>query len=448
MAIKFYKETNFKDLENTSREIGINKIPKEWGVKRLNEVSNIMMGQSPPSSAYNNRGGGLPFIQGSRDFGDMYPSITTFTTICNKKAPKGSILFSVRAPVGDVNIADRELCIGRGIAAIFPTNTLLNSSYLYYYLVYMAPTIKRQSSGTTFESIKKSDLEYLPIPLPPLEEQKSIADVLSTIDREIENINNLIEKTEKLKKNLMNLLLYGKIRIKKENNIYRFYKETNFKDLGNVSIEIGINKIPKEWEVKKLKDIVIKAKMGGTPSRNISEYWNGDIPFIKAQDITKTGKYSYQTEEYITEYGLKNSNAWIIPKDSLLLSAYGSIGFLKINKIPIATNQQIIGIIPKEEIVDIEFLYYWYLYFQPFWNKFIKTTTLPHLTQEIILDSPVPVPPLEEQKSIADVLSTIDRKIDLLKRKKELIIEVKKWFMKKLLTGEIRIKILENDNKQ
>jgi type I restriction enzyme S subunit len=195
---------------------------------------------------------------------------------------------------------------------------------------------------------------------------------------------------------------------------------------------------PKDWNVRKLKDVIIKAKSGGTPRRNVPEYWNGNIPFAKAQDITKAGKYLYNTEELITEKGLENSNAWIVPKDSLLLTIYGSLGFVAINKILVATNQAIVGIIPNKNIIDTEFLYYWYLYFKPYWSKFIKKGTQPNLTLEIVLNSSVPIPPLEEQKKIAEILNTVDfiiidttnliEKLKLLKEKTlNLLITGKIW---------------------
>jgi len=209
-----------------------------------------------------------------------------------------------------------------------------------------------------------------------------------------------------------------------------FYKETEFKDT-----EIG--RIPKEWEIKRLKDIVIKAKMGGTPRRNISEYWKGNIPFVKIEDITMSGKYLYNTEEFITEKGLENSSVWIVPKDSLLLAIYGSLGSIGINKIDVATNQAIVGIIPNNDILGIEFLYYYYLYFKPHWYKFIKKSTQPNLTLGIILDSLVPIPPLEEQKKIAEILSNIDgaiQKTDEIIGKTE---SLKKGLMQELLTKGI-----------
>ncbi|MBD6956464.1 MAG: restriction endonuclease subunit S, partial [Thermoplasmatales archaeon] len=214
------------------------------------------------------------------------------------------------------------------------------------------------------------------------------------------------------------------------NEKIEFHRETEFKDT-----EIG--RIPKEWEVNKLSDIVIKAKMGGTPRRDISEYWNGEIPFVKIQDITISGKYLYMAEEFITEKGLENSNAWIVPKDSLLLAIYGSVGSTSITKIPVTTNQAIVGIIPNSRVEDIEFLYYWYLYFKSHWYKFIKKGTQPNLTLEIVLDSLVPLPPLEEQKKIAYIISSID---EAIQKTDELIAKTerfKKGVMKELLTKGI-----------
>jgi len=212
-----------------------------------------------------------------------------------------------------------------------------------------------------------------------------------------------------------------------------FRKETEFQ-------ETEIGKFPKEWKVKKLKEIVIKAKAGGTPRRNISEYWNGNIPFVKIQDITRSNKYLYTSEEFITEKGLKNSNAWIVPKDSLLLAIYGSLGSIAINKVPVATNQAIVGIIPNSSIINTEFLYYWFLYFKPYWYKFIKKSTQPNLTLEIVLNSLVPTPPLEEQKRIAGVLSMIDGGIEGVDRAIAKLERIKRALLNELLTGRIRVR--------
>src|SRR5512145_2270842 len=95
-----------------------NKLPEGWEWKKLDEVSDVIMGQSPPGDTYNETGNGMPFLQGKAEFTHYCPKHVKYTTNPSKVAPEGSILISVRAPVGDVNIANLDYCIGRGLASI------------------------------------------------------------------------------------------------------------------------------------------------------------------------------------------------------------------------------------------------------------------------------------------------------------------------------------------
>ena len=212
-------------------------------------------------------------------------------------------------------------------------------------------------------------------------------------------------------------------------NKIEFYKETNFK-------ETSIGKIPEDWNVRKLEDIVEKIKAGGTPLTTNKEYWNGNIPFVKIEDITAASKYLVKTAVSISKKGLENSNAWIVPENSLLLAMYGSLGELAINSIPVATNQAILGIIPKNKS-DVEFLYYWFSYFKPAWKKFAKPTTQANLTAEIVKNILVPFPKIEEREVIAWVLSVVDlaiQRTDMVIAKTE---RLKKGLMQTLLTKGI-----------
>jgi len=213
-----------------------------------------------------------------------------------------------------------------------------------------------------------------------------------------------------------------------------FYREKEFK-----KTEIG--EIPKEWEVKRLGEVVIKLKAGGTPKTSVKEYYqNGYIPFVKIEDLTTNGKYLRKTLLKITEEGLRNSSAWLVPENSLLLAMYGSLGEVSINKIQVATNQAILGIIPNSNKLELEYLYYWLLYFKPKWNLYAKTTTQANLTKQIVENSFIPLPPLPEQKAIAQRLKTIDDQIENLKNQKETLQKIKKKFMDLLLTGKVRVK--------
>jgi type I restriction enzyme S subunit len=208
-----------------------------------------------------------------------------------------------------------------------------------------------------------------------------------------------------------------------------FYREVNFKDT-----EIG--RIPKDWEVSKLEKICEKIKAGGTPLTTKKEFWGGNIPFVKIEDMTSSGKYLMKTSSSITKAGLENSNAWLVPEKSLLLAMYGSLGEVSINTINVATNQAILGIIPKEKD-DVEFLYYWFLYFKPCWRKFAKPTTQANLTAEIVRNSTIPLPAPQERRKIAEILSTIDKAIQ---KTNEIIAKterLKKGLMQELLTKGI-----------
>jgi len=204
--LTFYKETEFQDTE-------IGKIPKDWKTEKLSSLATIIMGQSPPSSTYNKEGKGLPFIQGKMEFGKMYPSPTTYTSRPLKIAEKGDVLMSVRAPVGDVNIAPYKLCIGRGLAAIRFNPKMANNLFYFYYLQSIKNRLESLGKGSTFKAITKKDLEELRIVYLPLNEQKGIANILLTIDDAIELYYREKEKLLRLRRGLMGVLLTGRVRV-------------------------------------------------------------------------------------------------------------------------------------------------------------------------------------------------------------------------------------------
>jgi len=129
----------------------------------LVEVANINMGQSPPGSAYNEDGSGMPFLQGNAEFGEVSPKHIKCTSITTKIASKGDILLSVRAPVGEINIADRSYCIGRGLSALSMKDKDLNA-FLKHVLIFLRADLEKKSTGSTFKAINKQVLEMIGVP--------------------------------------------------------------------------------------------------------------------------------------------------------------------------------------------------------------------------------------------------------------------------------------------
>jgi len=183
----------FKD--NIKQEYYILQTGGDWPEVKLGEIAAIIAGQSPQGIFYNENGVGAPFYQGIKDYGERYlKSPTVWTTKVTKMAQPGDILMSVRAPVGAINITKDEVCIGRGLAAIRGLNGT-HRDYLYYFLTYISDMVVG-NEGTLFDSINKTQIENIKIALPPLAEQKAIADVLSSFDDKIELLNRQNETLE------------------------------------------------------------------------------------------------------------------------------------------------------------------------------------------------------------------------------------------------------------
>ena len=187
------------------KDTPIGKIPVDWEVVKLSKISEINMGQSPPSTDCNEQGDGLPFYQDNAEFGTKYPSPQKWCNRPKKIADEGDILISVRAPVGEINIAPHKCCIGRGIAAVRAKD--LDDKFLYQSMLLRRKALRKMAQGSTSQTINHKGLSEMLLLLPPPPEQKKIAKILTTLDDPIEKTAKIIEKTKVLKKGLMQRLV-------------------------------------------------------------------------------------------------------------------------------------------------------------------------------------------------------------------------------------------------
>ena len=167
---------------------------------RLEDVCSINMGQSPESSSYNEAGEGIPFFQGNADFGKLHPTVRVWCDAPTKIAEQGDILISVRAPIGALNIADVQCCIGRGLAALTVNERLCYQKYLWYALECKVDELNSKGTGSTFKAINKKTLAETEISLPPLEEQRRIAAVLDKVSDLIAKRREQLDKLDELVK--------------------------------------------------------------------------------------------------------------------------------------------------------------------------------------------------------------------------------------------------------
>lgn len=167
---------------------------------RLDELCIINMGQSPDSSTYNEDGNGLPFFQGNADFGVTYPVVRMWCSEPTKRAQIDDILISVRAPIGALNIANCECCIGRGLAALTVNKNSCIQKYLWYALSNKVEELNSKGTGSTFKAINKKILAETEIPLPSLDEQRKIAAVLDKVSSLIAKRRQQLDKLDELVK--------------------------------------------------------------------------------------------------------------------------------------------------------------------------------------------------------------------------------------------------------
>jgi type I restriction enzyme S subunit len=146
-------------------------------IHRLDEVCELLMGQAPNGEAYNTDGNGWPLIAGAGDFGDVYPAAKKFTTIASKVSQVGDIVLGIRATVGEKVLSDGVYCLGRGVAGL-RARPKLESRYLWHWLTHVRPKLASKAKGATFKQVNREDIGELEIPLPPLAEQRRIAEVL------------------------------------------------------------------------------------------------------------------------------------------------------------------------------------------------------------------------------------------------------------------------------
>jgi type I restriction enzyme S subunit len=222
---------------------------------------------------------------------------------------------------------------------------------------------------------------------PTLPEQQKIAAFLGAVDRKIQQLKRKQELLEWYKQGVVQKLFSQELRFKR-------------KDGGEFP----------EWEEKRLGDLCVVARSGGTPLSTVKEYYDGDIPFLSISDMTEQGKYLTRTSRTISQRGIENSSSWIVPANSLIYSMYASVGFVAINKIPMATSQAVMNLILKPGI-NIDFVYYHLDDLRRSLAKFIETGTQGNMTGEAVKSLVLKVPSLEEQARIAGFLMALDAKV-------------------------------------
>jgi type I restriction enzyme, S subunit len=385
----------------------LSEVPEGWVGKALGDICTINMGQSPKSSDVNDEQLGIPFLQGCTEFGDYVPTPKAWIKEPLKVAEEGDILFSVRAPVGKMNIAPVQLCIGRGLCAI--NSNSAEQSFLRFLLAYIAPKISSQSQGSTFQAVNKKQIHEAPVLLPPLNEQQRIAEVLSSVDESIQATQAVIEQAERVKRGLMEELLTG--------------------GLGSQAIERG--EVPEGWEGTTFGR-QIDFKGGNQPPKStfVYEPTDGYVRLLQIRDFENDDKPAYIPA---------GATKVRCTKKDILIARYGaSLGRICRGKEG-AYNVALVKLMLSDKLYS-DFTYYWLNgeHFQNFLARVGSRSAQAGFNKDDLAPLSLAIPPLTEQKRIAEILSSVDETIASHKANIEQQSLVKKGLMDDLLTGKVR----------
>ena len=188
------------------------KMPEGWRVGKLSEIADIIMGQSPDGKSYNEDGIGTVFYQGRAEFGTRFPTRRLFTTEPKRIAKKFDTLMSVRAPVGDLNIANEDCCIGRGLAAIHSKDR--HQSFVHYTVVFLRPQLDVfNGEGTVFGCINRDALNNMEVIIPSKTDLDKFEQIVSTFDIEIFNRSEENDRLKNIRDTLLPKLMNGEIKL-------------------------------------------------------------------------------------------------------------------------------------------------------------------------------------------------------------------------------------------
>lgn len=302
------------------------------------------------------------------------------------------------------------------------TKEIIESIFLYYLFnssIYWKQ-IKQQIGGSAQGGVNATLLSNIKIPLPPLSEQKKIAEVLSTVDEAVEKKKSIIEKIKELKKGLMQELLTRGTGHKK-------FKKT----------ELG--EIPEDWEILRIGEIC-NVRRGASP-RPIgdSKYFGGGPGWIRISDVTKSNNYLRETKDHLSELGVSKS-VRVKPGD-LIMSICATIGKPVIVDMDACIHDGFVLFDRLSNEVNSLFLLYWLQKNETFFASQGQHGTQGNLNTTIIKNTKVPLPPLQEQKNIAKILAYWDDKIEKEINYAEMLETTKTGLMQMLLTGKLRIKL-------
>ncbi|WP_279195087.1 restriction endonuclease subunit S [Chryseobacterium indoltheticum] len=395
-------------------EIGL--LPEDWDVINLekNFTLKARIGwQGLTTAEYLDNGNyglvtGTDFKGGYIDWDNcVFVEKMRFDQDRNIQLKNGDVLVTKDGTIGKIAYVDflpKPTTLNSGVFVVRPKSNSISNRFFYYVLMsfYFDDFLLKITAGSTITHLYQKDFVNFNFVCPPLPEQEAIAEALSDADAWIESLEQLIAKKRLIKQGAMQELLSPK----------------------------------EDWEVKKLGEVATISG-GGTPSTFVSKYWNGDIEWFTPTEVGYV-KYLYSSKRKISDAGLKNSSATVLPINTILLTSRAGIGDLGILKIEACTNQGFQSIICNDT-VDVEFIYYLMSTKKEELLKNASGSTFLEISPNKVKSLEIIIPSFTEQTHIATILSDMDVELEALEGQLGKARKVKQGMMQELLTGRVRL---------
>ena len=393
----------------------------DWKETTLGEVAEILSGSTPSTKNSSYWDGSIPWItpKDLSSFDGVYISKgernITEEGLKNSSAqllPKNTLLFSSRAPIGYVAIAQDEVTTNQGFKNVVCDEDNSHFKFVFYWLKSRKSYVERLSSGSTFSEASATVMRDLDIVLPPLPEQKAIASVLSSFDDKIELLREQNKTLEETAQAIFRER-FGKYKV------------------GDI--------LPEGWRVGKI-GCFGNVVCGKTPSKNDKENFGGEIPFLKIPDMHNQ-LFILKTEDSLSAKGASSQAKKMIPKNSLCVSCIATVGLVSITTQETQTNQQINSVI----LNDNNTIFYLYFVVSSMKKKLLDigsggTTTL-NINTGTFTNLEVIVPQQEILQKFDTLIQPMFDKISSNSKQTQTLSQLRDTLLPRLMRGEVRVKI-------
>ena len=424
------------------------ELPEHWAWTRLDNIADIILGQSPPSSTYNIEGEGLPFYQGKAEFGNIYPKPRKWCTSPKKIANEGDVLISVRAPVGPTNICPEKSCVGRGLAAIRGIGGV-SSHFILYFIRAFEGVIASKGTGTTFKAITGNQLKRFDVPLPPLPEQQRIVEkieeLFTQLDAGVEELKQAKAQLKHYRQAVLKAAVEGEL-TREWREAHRDKLEPASKFLERILIERRAR-----WETEELAKMRIKGKdpkddkwkanyveptppdMEGLPElpegwvwvtfqqigklsrgkskhrpRNDPKLYGGPYPFVQTGDIRHANGTLREFSQTYNEEGLAQSRFWY--KGTLCITIAANIADTAILGFDACFPDSVVGFLATPKHCSIKYIELFLRTAKVDLERYAPATAQKNINLRTLSELAIPFPTVEEQKQF---VAKVERRLSV-----------------------------------